>query len=746
MKKFCFVILSAAVLLTACHQEADVVLTDGGAEFSAVMESFEPVTRTYMDEDRNLLWSKGDLLAIFQGCGSADKYILSDDKADTAEGDFSLTGSGSSSAGSEFDGNVAFYPYMEPLSCSTEDQNEYTIGNVILPQVQTYCKGSFGNGSFPMTAVSESLSDHKLKFRNVCGAMKLQFKGTQTVKSVSVEGKNGERLSGAAVVTAYADGRTPVIAMADDASTSVSLDCGEGVRLDNTVATSFMISLPPVLFSKGFKVTLKFAEGEDKVIETSLATNGIHRSGILVMPVVALSESPMTHVTLTESDEIIANPERGFYAARSTSYPLSKNDILSKRLEGCTVFHIGYYLTDYMQSDIADTYLQRIRNEMQLLRDNGAKCVMRFAYKDSAEEKDKPWDAEPQWVARHIEQLKPVFQEYGDVIMCLQAGFVGVWGEWYYTENFVFNPTDPEEHALRKDVVDALLDAMPSDRTVALRTPMFKRMMYAESYTDTLTLATAYNGTVRARLSCFNDCFGSSSTDYGTFGDDLTREFWKRDTRYVFMGGETCEVSEYCTCTASLKDMEDYHWSYLNNDYHQDVIGGWKSGGCMDEIRRRLGYRLSLSDVSYSTAPDAGSFMHVILNIRNTGFAAPMNGRAVEFVLVDGNGKKTVYECNDIDPRYWFAGQTAVIDRSIRIPEDAEGTCTLYLNLPDPKPTLHDNPLFSIRLANDGIWNKDEGYNRLCKFTIDGSSVSPTGAFAATGENITFGQEFDPWQ
>ena len=108
----------------------------------------------------------------------------------------------------------------------------------------------------------------------------------------------------------------------------------------------------------------------------------------------------------------------------------------------------------------------------------------------------------------------------------------------------------------------------------------------------------------------------------------------------------------------------------------------------------------------------------VVLKLNNSGFSAPINPRAVELVLVDGNGKKTVYEQNDIDPRYWFAGEKITIDRMISIPADATGECTLYLNLPDPKPTLHDNPLFSIRLANENVWDEATGYNKVLEFTL----------------------------
>lgn len=428
----------------------------------------------------------------------------------------------------------------------------------------------------------------------------------------------------------------------------------------------------------------------------------------------------LTHIQLTESEEAFPNPERGFYNVKdfhsATDSPITASSIETQRTLNRTIVYNGYYPKDYMNGDIGEEFLQLMRTNMQVLRENGSKCVLRIAYSDS--EAEKPWDPTLEIVLRHIENLKPVLQEYADVILTFQAGFVGVWGEWYYTENFVFSPKNPEDHKLRKQVTDAMLAALPAERTISLRTPMFKRMMYAESYTDTLTVETAYNGTPRARISGFNDCFGASQNDQGTFSGGESREFWKKDSRYTLMGGETCAISQYCKCEASLQDMKDYHWTYLNSMYNGKVLGRWRTDGCMDEIERRLGYRLALSDVYHTPTAVAGEEFKVALKLQNTGFAAPMNPRAVEFVLVDGKGKKTVIECNDIDPRYWFAGETVTIEKTIEIPADASGACTLYLNLPDPKPTLHDHPRFAIRLANDNVWDEATGYNKLVEFTL----------------------------
>ncbi|MBR5499073.1 MAG: DUF4832 domain-containing protein [Bacteroidales bacterium] len=428
----------------------------------------------------------------------------------------------------------------------------------------------------------------------------------------------------------------------------------------------------------------------------------------------------MTHLTFTESEDAFPNPERGFYTVKSTKSatdsPISAKSLQAHRKLNKTLVYVGYYPKEYIGTDIGEDFLQVIRTDMSILRENGCKCILRFAYSDS--EAEKPWDPDVETVLRHIQNIRPILQEYGDIILTFQAGFVGVWGEWYYTDNFVSGPKTPEEHSLRKQVTDAMLEALPSDRTISLRTPMFKRMMYCQDYTDTLTVETAYNGSPRARISGFNDCFGASQNDQGTFGGSESRELWKKDSRYTLMGGETCALSKYCFCENTLQDMKDYHWTYLNSEYNSKVLSRWRTDGCMAEIEKRLGYRLALTDVYHTAAPAAGKDLNVVFKINNVGFAAPMNPRAVELILVDGKGNKTVLECNDVDPRYWFAGETVTVEKAVSIPAGTTGNCTLYLNLPDPKPTLHDNPMFSIRLANNNVWDESTGYNKLLEFTL----------------------------
>ena len=245
-------------------------------------------TKTYKDVNNNIRWSEGDQIVGFMKSSLGLKYqILPSSVGKTYASFENISGSnGNINAGTEWDHNVVYYPYSDVVEAQKLGSN-YSL-SVSLPAEQTYAECSFGNGSMVMVAVSE---DNNITFKNVLGGMKLQLKGTQKVKSIKIQGKNNEKLSGAATVTAYTDETKPAITMASSASTSVTLNCGSGVQLNESKATEFIISLPPVLFSKGFTVTVTDTDSKTYTVETDKA-NTVLRSSILNMPAFKLGEAP----------------------------------------------------------------------------------------------------------------------------------------------------------------------------------------------------------------------------------------------------------------------------------------------------------------------------------------------------------------------------------------------------------------------------------------------------------------------
>ena len=438
---------------------------------------------------------------------------------------------------------------------------------------------------------------------------------------------------------------------------------------------------------------------------------------------------PVGTIYYTESDEIFANPERGFlmqtyYESGDLSKSLTSNVVQTNRKHAQISLYLhSYYLTDYMESDIAPEFLERMQKNFNALRAGGSKAVIRYSYKSNENNSSKPWDATLDWMKRHIDQLKPYWEANTDVILCVQAGFIGVWGEWYYTTNFKMNPKTDEDYAPRWELLNYLLDAVPGDRQVSLRTPGFK-MRYLQMHGGDVTPLTemeAYQPNAKARLAAFNDCFLASSNDVGTYSSDAEREFWEEDSKYTFMGGETCGKCGYSTGENAIKQMAKYHWTYINSTYHKDVLNSWSADGSMDEIKRRLGYRFVLDKAFATQTPKVGELYQVTLSLRNVGFASLHNPRAVELVLVnkDNPEEKYVYPQTNLDPRFWEAGDTITTTIYGRLDEAMAGDYKVYLNMPDPYPTIHDNPLFSVRFANEDMWEETTGYNYLTDLILE---------------------------
>ena len=206
-------IFSTACILSGCYEELsrpDYTISDTNT-FTSTLESFSPRTRTSIGDNNSIIWSAGDLLAIYQGSSRADKYMITDESVGTPNGEFTRVDIENSTNPTDWEikSNVAIYPYMEGLICipvnTNPDQSEtavtYEISNLNLPSTQNYTPDSFGNGAFPMVAVTKDLNDHNLKFKNILGAIHLKLTGTEVISSIRIEGNNNEILCGQAIAT-----------------------------------------------------------------------------------------------------------------------------------------------------------------------------------------------------------------------------------------------------------------------------------------------------------------------------------------------------------------------------------------------------------------------------------------------------------------------------------------------------------------------------------------------------------------
>jgi len=436
-----------------------------------------------------------------------------------------------------------------------------------------------------------------------------------------------------------------------------------------------------------------------------------------------------TTINYTSSTADIANPERGIYhhtETHSNAYtPLNVATLQNYRTaENVTLILRIFYLDDFVNAAISANYLAQMQTDFNRIRMSGIKCIVRFAYTNQTNgwPPTSPYgDATKAWMLQHIAQVEPYLQNNSDVIALVQTGFIGIWGEWYYTTHFgdPLNgaPTNANYND-RKDVTDRILAALPNQRMIQLRTPYFKYRLYRANVLTAVSPAEAFSGSAVSRIGHHNDCFLASTTDFGTYVNTATEyPYLINDTRYTPMGGETCQLNAPRTdCSGdAINEMSAFHWSYLNRDYINTVWNGWIAQGCSLQIKKNLGYRLQLNSGTYANTAKPGGSFDLNISLTNIGWASAFNPRLVEIVLENiTDGTFCRARLTD-DPRLWLAGSTIQLNYQIGIPANyVNGNYKVHLSLPDPMVNLYEVPTYSIRVANgNSTWNTSKGYNYL---------------------------------
>ena len=107
----------------------------------------------------------------------------------------------------------------------------------------------------------------------------------------------------------------------------------------------------------------------------------------------------------------------------------------------------------------------------------------------------------------------------------------------------------------------------------------------------------------------------------------------------------------------------------------------------------------------------------------------------MELVLVAADGKTEYVATLPDDPRTWLPAKTSIVEQTVALPTDIQdGSYKLYLALPDACETLAANAMYSVRLANNGVWDEVTGRNSL-DVNI---SVSKTDAMPASTSSVKF--------
>lgn len=316
MKKLTLFATLCALLLGACttneldnitpEENTSISLPDLTAAFAD-----DDVTKTYVENGKYLRWHEDDRITAFFG-NTLNRQYKFKGKTGANSGTFSLVPSGELGTGNDLEAIYAVYPYDERAEISDEG-----VISLSLPAVQNFAEESFGRGANTMIAVTAGLEDTFLGFKNACGYLKLKLYNEEgkALRSLEIKGNNGEKIAGSATATMEFGG-VPTLTMGADATTSVTLDCGEeGIELGTTAetATELWIVLPATTFEGGITITATDIEGGTFEKSTTKP--------------VAITRNDIQPMAALEAEFVVPTPEtwKIYYTATAKVEPYDKS-------------------------------------------------------------------------------------------------------------------------------------------------------------------------------------------------------------------------------------------------------------------------------------------------------------------------------------------------------------------------------------------------------------------------------------
>lgn len=315
MKNILSIIFLFAFWASSCTEDELVKHQPASADKLNFTTSFEQnESRTYVEDGKSQRWTGSDRISLFAGNTFNQAYQFYGETGD--ESGLFLPVSNFSGTGDALDCHYAVYPYADDVLITASG-----VITTTLPAEQSYAVNSFGLGDNTMVAITKDTDDTFLMFKNVDGYLKLQLYGDDvTVKSITLTGNNHEKIAGKATITPTY-GEAPTARMADDATETITLDCGEkGVKLGITeeTATSFWMVVPPATFQKGFTVVVTDMDG--KVFEKTTSKEiVIARNTIKPMQVLKVVCEEVVYDTLLLPDGRTFNSIVGTFLENNTN-------------------------------------------------------------------------------------------------------------------------------------------------------------------------------------------------------------------------------------------------------------------------------------------------------------------------------------------------------------------------------------------------------------------------------------------
>ena len=293
-----------------------------------------------------------------------------------------------------------------------------------------------------------------------------------------------------------------------------------------------------------------------------------------------------------------------------------------------------------------------------------------------------------EWVLKHVKQLAPVLSKNTDVIVALEMGMHGAYGEMHSDTNITYDRVS--------EAVNLMLRNTPPELKILTRTGNYSaKVLGFDNWgvdfnidSDKFKEIAKAKGDTMYRVGMFNDGYLGTQYDYGTWGADCKTSICREEgvawlEKYGIntpYGGEALTTANgyQVINTPEFLAYEGFrtHTSYLNIQWNNNLIDSWKKTLFKQKdfdydparvdsltgfkyINDHLGYRFVLRESWMSDTVGDDGILRAKLRIQNVGFGNLTWNAPVRLAILtdlEGTGllecpMPTYYDLPDIDSR-----------------------------------------------------------------------------------------------
>lgn len=470
------------------------------------------------------------------------------------------------------------------------------------------------------------------------------------------------------------------------------------------------------------------------------------------------AESTIQPLGYTDALDALENPGIGFY--RPVGIHLCTEGNQPKGTWG-NITHLRMDISEF--SDKAPIAIDKERNDttygksqpltqdalkafeatLDNVRQRGKSAIVRFAY-DKNFSGYTQCDPDQSVILGHLKQLGEIYSRNTDVIQFVELGMYGSWGEMHSSH------TGTNEHIA--EALQTLLECTPPEIKIGVRRPdivaTWLGVNVGNNYSgfdidsETFHQAAQAKGDTLFRVGMYNDGYLGSDSDLGTIGmgssnGRMTREMmvkWlEQYSSHTPYGGELVANynGDHPINTPDYLSQEGFrtHTSYLNYEWHQPTILGWKEMTYEGDeaeyygkdgftyVENHLGYRFILRESSIETV---GNKIAGRLQIENVGFGNLTKNAIVSFVIRHEGKVEEIFPDETIDPQTWLSRETSTINYHLTLPDDCtEGEYELFIRLSEKGDLVHDNNYRCIQFGNPSEqYDQSIGANLVGTLTV----------------------------